>query len=257
MSRHLTTTYFNKLRDAFAGIYPIRPDIMAAMKAAGLNWQEADMEGRGEIVWSAVLTLAEEKEKVPELILVAKEKRPDSETLKDALLAVENGSAFVTEIRYQDFIRQPSRGAVKCFLVYDNNDITNELVNLFKRQLRGYERFSRRIIVQDMNAGDLAGKTTNELLGKLGESQIAILLLTPNLMSNDTCDPFVFGSKEMVKRVVPVLLESCPWERIELLKDIVPMPTSRQFVSDSTKQGKTITEMMDMLDLIVKDVEQL
>jgi TIR domain len=208
-------------------------------------------------MWDSVLSLAENKDKLDTLLEYITEEYPEREMLLKAQSGLKNGTAFITELQYEDYIKQPLPDAVKVFLVYDNED--RDQVIPLKRQLNALVKFDASITLFDMHEVPVAGGDRNKfLLEKLGESQVVLLLLTPNFMGNpdNNCDPFAFGGIQMRKRVIPVLLEDCLWKRIQVLKDIVPLPTNGMFVSNSNNHNKMLKEIVEGLDQVIQSIKR-
>lgn len=256
MSKRLKPEYFILLQKSVAELFPLQKDIIDIMVKAGLNLSQADMQGAGEKIWNSVLVLAEDKGKLTEVVTLAEEAYPNVADLGKALAAIKDGTAFITEIRYEDYIKPPAANAAKVFLVYDTEN--DKSVNELKKHLVPLEKYQGSISVFDPHV-KLAGATglDEAILQQLGDSQIVLLLLTPEFMSNpdNGCDPLAFAGIQMRKRVIPVLLEDCEWKRIQQLSGIVPLPTNGEFISNSSNKNKTLTQVAKELDMVVQAIK--
>jgi hypothetical protein len=256
MNKRLKPEYFILLQKSVAELFPLQKDITDIMIKTGLSLGQADMQGSGEKIWNSVLVLAEDKNKLAEVVSYVIETYPNITDLVRALTAIKDGSAFITEIRYEDYIKPPLADAVKVFLVYDK--VNEKNVEEVKMHLSTLEKYQRSITLYDPHK-QLAGTADLDqaLLEELGNSQIVLLLLTPAFMFNpdNCCDPLAFASIQMRKRTIPVLLEDCDWKRIQQLSGIVPLPTTGEFISNYSNRNKILVQVTKELDMVVQAIK--
>lgn len=256
MTKRLKPEYFKLLQTSVSELFPLQKDIIDIMVKAGLQLNQADMQGSGDKIWNSVLVLAENKEKLVEVTTLAIEYFPNVDNLKKALTALNDGSAYITEIKYEDFVKPASADAVKVFLVYDKEN-TNSVKEL-KKHLSVLVKYQASITLFDPHE-QLAGNTDIQtaLLNEIGASQIVLLMLTPEFMGNpdNNCDELAFAGMQMRKRVIPVLVETCDWKRIQQLSTIVPLPTSGEFISESSKPSSTRTQITNELSQVIQAIK--
>jgi hypothetical protein len=257
MMTHLTKDSFNKLWQTVAGLYSTQNTIQAFMQKAGFSWQKVELLGTGENMVYSLISFAEKENRVREIADAALTDYPGTQALLEILAALDDKSAFLPEISVTGLANPVAGEPVKVFLIYDREDdkITAEL----KTHLSPLVKFTRSISVFDMHLGVAGGINQKEVDDKeLKDAQIVLLLLTPAFIGNDNndCDRLTFNALQMKKRVIPVLLEPCMWDRISMLESIVPLPRNKTFVKNWKNKDEALLEIANGVDQVAQAIKK-
>jgi hypothetical protein len=230
----LFTAYYNQLLQELYPLYPTSAQIQSVMYNVGLEPGEANINGAAIDSWTSVLNLAENKDKLIELIKYVINQFPTHSAFAEVLRHISDGIAVIPLKDYRNYNdKSSSPKALKTFLVYDEED--SAMVRSLRLQLYPLQRFKGKISIFDMQTAPTGGIDKEQfLLKNIGDSRIVLLLLTKSFIGNpdNLCDILMFASLEMGKCVIPVLLKDCLWNRVEPLIKIVPLPKNREFVSN-------------------------
>lgn len=230
MAKNLQQKLFNDLRKAASELYVNQAAVRHIIIATGISQGEIDLNGTAQNMWDSFLSVAEDKNKIGEIVQLVLGEYPDNEVFKNAAKALADGSAFIEEIDIDTYLKPNNERAVKTLIVYDQKDLT--IVKSFRNHLYALELVGD-IQVKDLHQ-DVGAGTDRErrYLELLGEADVVLLMLTGNFFSPDnSCMKLAFAGFEMRKVVVPVLVTNTLWGRIKILKDIVPLPVNGMPVS--------------------------
>jgi hypothetical protein len=259
MIKHLTQESFDKLWKKISVLYPTQSAIKTFMVKAAFAMQKVELLGTGEDMVYSLLSFAEKEERVNDIVKTALDANefPDDPVLKEIQAALNDHSAWLPEISAVDLAAPAAGDPVNVMLIYDRKD--NQIVSDLGDQLFPLEEYLKIIRVFDMhNDPEVSGGAdAKEVIDrKLKETQIVLLLLTPNFFGKGN-DYVKLGINAMglKKRVIPVLLEPCMWDRISMLENIVPLPRNKQFVSRWGNKDEALLEIATGVDQVAKAIK--
>jgi hypothetical protein len=144
---------------------------------------------------------------------------------------------------------------VKVFFSYSHNDETdrNELekhLAVLKREGLIETWHDRRIL-----AGDDLG---NEVDQNLTESNLVLLLVSPDFLASDYCysqemQKALKMKSEGVAKVIPIILEHCDWKNTPL-KDLLACPQDGKPVSDYPNPNKAFNEITTEIRRVIAEI---
>jgi len=252
MTKRLTTSAYNKLLGEAAELYPLVNEIQRIIMFAGLVVGEANLQGTGYNMWDSVLSLAEKKGKLDTLLTVLLREYDQRPILLELQQAINDGSAFIEKLEWSEFIKNRAGRAAKTYLVYDLDDLT--VVRSLKSQLN-ILKLNGTITIFDMHQDSKGSQDIQKTrLENLGDADIVLLMLTKNFFQNETngCLPLAFTAFDMRKRVVPVLLSNCLYNRIILLSEIVPLPKNGVFVNKWASKDEALMVIAEGVEEIAQ-----
>jgi len=260
MIRHLTQECFDKLWKTISGFYPTQTQIRSFMVKASFRPEQVELLGSGENMVYSLLSLAEKEDRVNDIVKTALDVNefPDDPVLKEVQAALNDHSAWLPEISAAGLAAPLAGEPVNVMLIYDRKD--NQIVSDLSMHLNPFETFIQSIRVFDMHTDPevSGGADAREVIErKLKETQIALLLLTPNFFGKgNDCGRLAFNAFQLKKRVIPVLLEPCLWDRISMLESIVPLPRNKQFVSRWANKDEALLEIATGVDQVANVIKK-
>lgn len=255
---HLKSEYFNKTVSVAAKLFPTRDKIEHVLINAGIPVEAIRLQESGLSMWDSALSYTDKNGKHLELVNFILQEFPDEEELKDIKKVIEDGSAFITRLSYDQYIKPnllPS--TAKTFLIYDQKDFEENVEELLM-QLRILEFPPSKIMLYDMHIDTAGLDVKEERLKNLGSSDIVLLMLTKRFFGNpqNDCLPLAFAGFEMNKWIVPVLLEECYWSRLKILENINPLPVNGSFVSKWSNKDQAHLEIVKGVERVVEEVKK-
>lgn len=253
MLRKLKHHIYNDLRAEAAKVYSTAQPIRSVITSVGMSVGDVDVQGAAKYIWDSLLGVAEEQQKLEDIVNYITAEFPANEVFTNTQTAIKNGSAFLEPVNVNGFLVQNNEHAAKVFMVYapENAAIAKRLKNqLFPLVLNG------EIVTKDMTAPADADPDTYQLQA-LGESEIVLLLLTADFFSQDNnCLQLGFTAKEKGKRVVPILIEETLWGRVNALKAIVPLPINKIPVSKWSNEAEALMNVADGVGIVARDLKK-
>jgi hypothetical protein len=259
MIKHLSQEYFDKLWKTISGLYQTQSVIRTFMAKAAFRWEQVELLGTGEDMIYSLLSLAEKEDRVNDIVKTALDANefPDNPVLKELQAALNDNSAFLPEISAVGLAAPVAGEPANVMLIYDRKD--NQIVSDLSMHLNPFETFIQSIRVFDMHTDPevSGGADAKEVIErKLKNTQIALLLLTPNFFGKgNDCGRLAFNAFQLKKRVIPVLLEPCLWDRISMLENIVPLPRNKQFVSRWGNKDEALLEIATGVDQVANAIK--
>jgi Effector-associated domain 1 len=223
---------YDTLREKLGRSFLKADEAIHVCKTAGLDLAHIKFEtDTADERWDAILSFAEDKQQLEPLLAAALQLSMNNPTIAEALTKVRDGSGLepLPEPVNDKALILETENLLQVLMVYDNADepLKERLYNhLYIGELSG------EAAIFDFLTGTEAGKDiTAERERLLEESNVVLLLISPDFFKPGT--PYLtFARKSFAsqKRVIPVLLRDCLWGRINILQNIMPLPTSRKFV---------------------------
>jgi hypothetical protein len=254
----LKSEYFNKTVAVAAELFPTRDKIEHVLISAGVPVEAIKLQDSGIAMWDSAWSWADKNNKHLELVNIILQEFPNKQELIDIKGEIANGSAFITKLSYDQYIKpSPLPSTAKTFLIYDIEDFKENVEDLIM-QLRLLEFPPSKIILYDMHNDVAGGNVKEERLKNIGESDIVLLMLTPRFFGNpkNDCLPLAFAAFEMKKWTIPVLLEDCRWNRLKLLENISPLPRNGLFVSNWRNKDQAHLEIVEGVERVVEVVKK-
>jgi hypothetical protein len=250
----LQSKYYQAVLETLAGLHPRPAEAEMVTRSIGMQPEKTQLTGTGLVVWDSVLSLAEKEGKVKDLLDFTASKNPGNTGIKTLLQTLEGETAFIKHISYADYIKPPSATTVKIFVAYDPEDSAE--VKPLKTQLRILEK-TGKISIFDMHTHVTGGADKQkEWLQNSGDADAMLLMISADFLANDGCMELAFAGVDMRKRVVPVLLSSCMWSRIEILENIVPLPTNGVPVSKWPDKDEAMFEVASGVEALVLSIQK-
>lgn len=248
MSQYLTQDSFNRIWNVLSGLYPTANAIQGFMTRAMFRPEKVALQGTGQDMMYSLLSLAEKENRVDDIVEAALGPNdfPNQADLKAILVTLQDKSAFLPDVAPASFVSYNAGDPVNVMLVYDQKD--HAIVADLNLQLYPLDAFLRKISIFDMHLSpDVTGGADAKKVidKKLEESQIVLLLLTPRFIGNpaNDCARLAVNAFQLRKRVIPVLLEPCMWDRISMLENIVPLPINRKFVTHWSNKDQALLDI--------------
>lgn len=255
---NLKSEYFNKTVEVAARLFPTRDKIEHVLLHAGIPAEAVRLQDSGLSMWDSALSHADKNDMHLDLIKTILQEFPNQEVLEAVKKSIEDGSAFITKLSYEQYIKPSSLpSTAKTFLIYDKKDFDENVEELIM-QLRVLEFPPSKIILYDMHI-DVAGlNVKEERLNNIGDADIVLLLLTKRFFGNpqNDCMPLAFAAYEMKKWIIPVLLEDCYWSRFKILENINPLPTNGLFVSKWSNKDQAHLEIVQGVERVAEVVKK-
>lgn len=248
MSQYLTQESFNRIWSVISNLYPTANAIQGFMVRSLFKLEKVQLQGTGENMVYSLLSLAEKENRVDDIVETAlgPNEFPNNADLKAILTSLQDKSAYLPDVAPASFISHSATDPVKVVLVYDQKD--HAIVADLNLQLYPLDAFLKSISIFDMHLSPevSGGSDAKKVIDKkLEESQIVLLLLTPRFIGNpaNDCARLAVNAFQLRKRVIPVLLEPCMWDRISMLESIVPLPVNRKFVSQWGNKDQALLDI--------------
>jgi hypothetical protein len=241
----LKNSSFLQLRDELAGLYQ-RPDtIIPMLRGGGLDIADIPgNNGSGRDMWDYALSYAEKNDKLVDVIKYAISDKGANSLLDKTLINIKNGGALIPVLPIDKVIVPVSEGSPTIFIIHndaseDDKKIVKKLRNqLYPLQITGAAKLS------SMN--DLVAKNEKEVAAIIGKAKLVLLAITPDFIASDDdkCLKYAYTAYDLKRKLVPILLRSCLYNRISILEGIVPLPVNGRFVEDDqTRIDKLLTEI--------------
>lgn len=256
MIKHLSQEIFDKLWKTISRLYSTQSAIKTFMAKAAFAWEKVELLGTGEDMVYSLLSFAEKEDRINDIVKTALDANefPDEPVLKEIQAALNNDSAWLPETSAVDPIAPVAGEPANVMLVYDQKD--NQIVSDLGDQLFPLEEYLKIIRVFDMHKDPevSGGADAKKVIDrKLKETQIVLLLLTPNFFGKgNDCFKLGIAAFDLTKRVIPVLLEPCIWDRISMLENIVPLPRNKKFVSGWPNKDEALLEIATGVEQVAK-----
>ena len=252
---HLKEEYFNRIWKTVSGLYQTQETIRAFMTKASFQWQEVELLGTGENMVYSLISVAEKKGRVKDIVETAlrPDEYADNTTLQKLLADLTDRSAYMPDMNPAILPVLPSADRVNVMLVYDQQD--EKITRALYKQLYPLEKFAGSIRIFDMHLGITGDVNREKIIGEeLDKAQIVLLLLTPHFMGNsgNGCADLGFNAFQKKKRVIPVLLKDCMWDRIKFLENIMPLPRNEKFVSNWENEDEALLEIANGVEEVVE-----
>lgn len=262
MSQYLTQESFNSIWKVLSGLYPTANAIQGFMVRALFEQQKVQLQGTGEDMMYSLLSYAEKENRVKDLVQAAlgPNEFPNNADLKAILLTLNNDSAYFPDAGPVSFVTPGKADPVNVMLIYDETD--ERIVDPLRTQLYPLDAFVQSIKVFDMRKDPAVSGGANVravIDQKLSETHIALLLLTPVFFSNpaNDCVRLALSAFQQRKRVIPVLMEPCMWDRISMLENIVPLPRNREYVSLARNKDQATLCIATEVDIVAHTMKGL
>ncbi|MCX6316140.1 MAG: hypothetical protein NTW29_02540 [Bacteroidetes bacterium] len=248
MIKRLKDDIFNTLWKEVSELYPTQANIQVLMANAGFKWQQVQLQGTGENMVYSLLSLAEKEGRISDIVntVLSPGEFPGNATLASIQKGLQDDSAYLPAMKDLPLANPDTGKDVKVMLIYDRQD--HEIAGDLNKQLYPFEAFAKKFTVFDMHTSPevSGGVDAKQVIDtKLKEAQIVLLLLTPNFLGTpgNDCAKLAFNAFELGKRVIPVLLKPCMWDRIAMLENIVPLPKNKEYVSNAKHKDNVLLQI--------------
>jgi hypothetical protein len=254
MRKLLKQEVYNSLRERAASFYGTQQAVRHVINSTSIAEGSIDLQGPAIYIWDSLLSYSENEGKLVDVVRFIQGEYTNDAELKHIHEVIEDGSAFIDEINYAFYIKPHTGSKAKVLLIYDPGDIVMAeklITQLYPLELTG------AIEVRDMYQGIAGLDKQTVWLNMVGETDIVLLLLTPKFFTpGNSCLQLGFSGFEMRKTVVPVLMADSLWGRIQVLKNIVPLPIEGIPVSKWELEDEALMKVAEGVDTVAKRIKK-
>lgn len=250
----LQSKYYNKLLDELYSIFFTIPEIITVLNAVGLNPGDYNLANSAKNAWDSILSLTQKNDRLIDLVDHIYPAYKHKDALTEVWKALHDNSAWLRPVVINKITRAYVKDRVNILFVNDKSD--QAMVNELKSFLFPMERYAEKILMADVKKGDGSTDDVQVTIAEhLAGADIVLAFLSPNFFASDNgCADFAFNALELKKRVVPILLKPCLWNRVKVLNQLVALPRNLEFVSESTKQGSVYLEIASEIERVVDHI---
>lgn len=246
---YFKSAIYNRLIKLLSEIHPTKEHIIQVLLNSCINAGSVNMQGSAEWIWDSVLAYAEVHDQT-DLLLKESFEGIQREEVDRILHEIASGEAYLELGSYEKFQRKNDTASKPNIFIIraaqDQDDLQGLMLQLNIGKLAGLYH-----IEYLSDPGDMI---TDSLLGKIAKAAVVLAIISPGFFADDHCLMLTFGAFDMQKRVVPVLLSPCPYARIDILKNIQPLPLDQSFILSpvSEKDNKEYETTEEIIKLIQK-----
>lgn len=237
----LKSSYYLRLLNVLASLYPLQTDIQRVALAMGVAPEKLIITGTGKDLWDSLLSCLDWGQAQAGLVAFVLKEYPDNLPLRVMQPSLEDGSAYIDEVDPKPTsAKSQVRKAIRIISLYDDSD-DREFVLPMLNHLRSLKISYPNIELDSMPAIRGGVSVKDARIKQLAKASIVLLFITGRFFENveNQCWPLTVDAIRLGRKVIPLLMEACPWSRIRIVEGIQALPGNGVFISqwEDRKEG--------------------
>lgn len=248
---YLTQAGFQKIREKLAGLYIGRQESLSVCRDAGLDASKIEWNDQPFARWDSILSRAESESKVADLLRAAILNCGGNNDLQVFLEELRSG-LLIQPLPVLEKSNKKNEAIFNLLLIHDNAD--GERVRKIRKQLYIFE-LNQDLHIDDFQNSISEGELKLKQIELLKNADIIMPVISVNFFSpKNEYLPLLASAIQSGIKVVPVLLETCLYSRIALLKDYITLPRLGKFISEYSNEESGYADVAIGVEQLLKNL---
>jgi hypothetical protein len=247
MAKYLTNNAFEEIRNVLANTFLNRDDAESIARITELDLPSIGFADKSIKTWDEVLSRAEIETKLIPLLHHASKYGGGISEIDTFRTSVETGKLFqdgMPEVVLSKDVKNSSVPVI--LLMYDNND-SAECLEL-KKQLYFFE-MNEEAVIKTFQADIIAGDVKKQQQEIVLQADIIVPVISPDFFNPENGFLSYLRSKlepnTNSNKMVPVLLVTCLYARVKVLKDYLTLPPFGKFIDEYANRELAYKEVAE------------
>lgn len=256
MAQYLTNNAFEEIRNVLAKTFLNRDEAESIAHITGLDLPNIGFADKSIKTWDEVLSRAEIETKVIPLLEHASKYGGGISELDTFRTSVEAGNLLQVSMPQVVSIEVKDSSVPVILLMYDNND-SAECLEL-KKQLYFLE-INGEAVVKTFQADIVSGDVKKQQQEIVLQADIVVPVISPDFFNPE--NGFLSYLRSKLERntgnnkMVPVLLVTCLYARVKVLKDYLTLPPLGKFIDEYANRELAYKEVAEGIGNLLTSVK--
>lgn len=256
MAQYLTNNAFEEIRNVLANRFLNRDEAESIAHITGLDLPNIGFADRAIKTWDEVLSRAEMETKIIPLLQHASNYGGGISELDTFRTSVEAGNLLQASMPVVLSKEVKDSAVPVILLMYDNND-SAECLEL-KKHLDFLE-YNEEAVIKTFQADIVSGDVKKQQLEIVLQADIVVPVISPDFFKPD--NGFISYLRSKLERntnsnkMVPVLLVTCLYARVKVLKDYLTLPPLGRFIDEYTNRELAYKEVAEGIGNLLTSVK--